>query len=423
MKSLALPAATVGLIFCFAAQAGELTDVLHDTLQHPQLRAAGLQTGAAEAQKDAASGRYFGNAALLAGWHHYEGPRVVGVYTPGQPGLPLTSSRIAQAGVNYTLPVDVFGVIAANREKAQQDLAASQLLERQQTLLKLHQAASAYFNLQALLQQKEALVRYRQRVEAAHTRILKEVELGKAASVDARYTESEMMRLAADETALQSAISQTQADLQEASGRENFLPQAAVLPPPGWDEAAPDSTLPAQIATAREAAAHAQASENRRALYPSFNLDANYFRNYGGGDDRDTWTVGGVISLPIGVSAHKQAQAQHLSAQAAAEQKHAALRDSARQLSSLKSAYQAARADMAAMEKEIEYREQVAAVQREMQRLGSQTLENLFRHERDLLDARYRQALSSARAAAAWSSAQVLAGTAPETYIARWEHP
>lgn len=412
-----------GIIFSLAVQAGELADILHETLQHPQLRAASMQTGAAEAQKDAASGRYFGNAALLAGWHRYEGPRVVGVYTPGQPGLPLTSSHISQAGVNYSLPVDVFGVIAANREKAQQDLAASQLLERQQTLLKLHQAASAYFNLQALLQQKEALIRYRQRVEASHTRIRKEVELGKAASVDARYAESEMLRLAADGTALQSAISQTQADLQEASGRENFLPGDTALTPPDWDEAELETSLPAQIATAREAAALAQANENRRALYPSFNIDANYFRNYGGGDDRDTWTVGGVISLPLGVSAHKQAQAQNLAAQAAAEQKQAALRDSARQLTNLKSAYQAARADMTAMKKEIEYRDQVVAVQREMQRLGSQTLENLFRHERDLLDAHYRLALSSARAAAAWSSAHVLAGTAPETYIARWEHP
>ncbi|WP_342343011.1 TolC family protein [Sulfurimicrobium lacus] len=390
-------------------------------MQHPQLRAASDQTGAAQAQLEAASGRYFGNATVSAGWHRYEGQRVVGVYTPGQPGLPLTSDAIGQAGVNYSLPVDVFGVIAANRERAKQDLASAELLARQQTLLKLHQAGSDYFGLQALLSQKEALALYRRRVEATYARISKEVELGKAAGVDASYAASEVMRLAADETALQGAISQTQADLQEASGVENFLPKSTALALPDWDETAPEQTLPAQLAQTRADAARAQANENRRALYPSVSLDANYFRNQGNGDNRDTWAVGGVVSLPLGISAYKQSQAQNLNAQAAAEQKQAALRDSACQLASLKSAYQSARADMAAMEKEIAYREQIVAVQREMQRLGNQTLENLFRHERDLLDARYRLALSRARAAAAWSSAQVLAGMAPENYIARWE--
>ena len=370
---------------------------------------------------DAATGRYFGSATVSAGWHRYEGQRVVGVYTPGQPGLPLTSDAIGQAGINYSLPVDVFGVIAANRQKAQQDLASAELLARQQTLLKLHQAGSDYFSLQALLSQKEALALYRRRVEATQARIGKEVELGKAAGVDASYAESEVMRLTADETALQGAIAQTQADLQEASGVENFLPKTSVLALPEWEDTAPEQTLPAQLAQTREEAARAQANENRRALYPAVSLDANYFRNQGNGDNRDTWAVGGVVSLPLGVSAYKQAQAQSLNARAAAEQKQAALRDSARQLASLKSAYQSARADMAAMEKEIAYHEQLVAVQREMQRLGSQTLENLFRHERDLLDARYRLALSRARAAAAWSSAQVLAGMAPENYIARWE--
>jgi len=421
LKRLILPVAILGILCSLPLQAGELAELLLDTLQHPQLRAAADQTGAAQAQKDAATGRYFGNATLSTGWHRYEGQRVVGIYTPGQPGLPLTANAISQAGINYSLPVDIFGVIAANRERAQQDVASAELVARQQTLLKLHQTSSAYFSLQALLSQKEALAFYRQRVEATHARTRKEVELGKTAGVEASYAESEAMRLAADETALQSAVTQTQADLQEASGVENFLPKTSALALPDWDETTAEHTLPAQLAQSREDAARAQANETRRALFPSVSLDANYFRNHGNGDDRDTWAVGGVVSLPLGVSAYKQAQAQNLSAQAAAEQKQAILRDTVRQLASLKSAYQAARADMAAMEKEIVYREQIVTVQREMQRLGSQTLENLFRHERDLLDARYRLALSRARAAAAWSSAQVLAGMAPENYIARWE--
>lgn len=418
------PAALAALMLVPPAQAGELGelgDLLQSALQHPLARAVASQAEAARAQKDAATGRYFGSAALSAGWHNYEGQRVVGVYTPGAPGAPLTSDRIGQAGLTYSLPVDLFGVIAANRERAQHDLDAAELLARQQTLLKLHQAASAYLTLQALLKQREALALYRQRVEATHGRIKKEVELGKAAGVDARYAESELARLAADEAVLNGALTQAQADLEEAGSREKFLPTRTDIPVPAWENAAPDATLPARIAQARREAARAQAEENRQSLLPALSLDANYFRNAGGGDTRDTWAVGGVVSLPLGVTPYRQAEAQRLNARAAAEQSEAAARDSARQLANLRAAYDAAIADASAMEKEAAYREQVAAVQREMQRLGSQTLENLFSHERNLLDARYRLAQARARAGVAWSAAQVLAGLPTENYIARMD--
>ncbi|MBU1980008.1 MAG: TolC family protein [Gammaproteobacteria bacterium] len=404
-----------------AVHAGELGDLLQTALQHPQARAAASQAEAARAQKDAATGRYFGSAALSAGWHNYEGQRVVGVYTPGTPGSPLVSDRIGQAGLAYSLPVDLFGVIAANRERAQHDLDAAEQLARQQTLLKLHQTASAYLTMQALLKQREALAIYRQRVEATHSRIKKEVELGKAAGVDARYAESELARLVADEAVLNGALIQAQADIEEAGSREKFLPTRADIHVPAWEDATSDATLPARIAQARREAARAQADESRQALLPSLSLDANYFRNIGGGDHRDTWALGGVVSLPLGVSQYRQADAQRLSARAAAEQSEAAARDSARQLANLRAAYDAAAADALAMEKEVAYREQVAKVQREMQRLGSQTLENLFRHERDLFDARFRLEQARARAAASWSAAQVLTGLPTENYIARMD--
>jgi outer membrane protein TolC len=420
-KYALVPAALASLMLALPAQAGELGDLLQTALQHPQARAAASQAEAARAQKDAATGRYFGSAALSAGWHNYEGQRVVGVYTPGTPGAPLVSDRIGQAGVTYSLPVDLFGVIAANRERAQYDQDAAELLARQQTLLKLHQTASAYLTLQALLKQREALTIYRQRVEATHLRIRKEVELGKAAGVDARYAESELARLVADEAVLNGALIQAQADLEEAGSREKFLPTRADIHVPAWEDAASDAALPARIAQARSEAARAQADETYRALRPSLSLDANYFRNAGGGDTRDTWAIGGVVSLPLGVSQYRQADAQRLNARAATEQSEAAARDSTRQLAYLHAAYDAASADALAVEKEADYREQVAAVQREMQRLGSQTLENLFRHERDLLDARYRLAQAKVRAGIAWSAVQVLTGLPTENYIARMD--
>lgn len=415
------PAGLIALMLAWPVQAGELGDLLQLALRHPLALAAASQAEAARAQKDAATGRYYGSAALSAGWHNYEGQRVVGVYTPGTPGAPLISDKISQAGLAYSLPVDLFGVIAANRERAQFDLDAAELLVRQQTLLKLHQTASAYLTLQALLKQREALVLYRQRVEATHHRIKKEVELGKTAGVEARYAESELARLVADEAVLNGALIQAQADLEEAGGREKFLPTRADIHVPAWGDAAPDSTLPAQIAQARREAARAQADEARQALRPALSLDANYFRNAGGGDSRDTWAVGGVVSMPLGVTQYRQADAQRLNARAAAEQSDAAVRDSGRQLANLRAAYDSAAADARAMEKETAYREQVATVQSEMQRLGNQTLENLFRHERDLVDARFRLAQAKARAGATWSAAQVLTGLPTEDYIARMD--
>ncbi|MBZ0092041.1 MAG: TolC family protein [Sulfuricellaceae bacterium] len=406
----------------FPASGGELGDLLRAALQHPQVRASLSQREAAQAQKDAATGRYFGNATLSTGWHSFEGPRVVGVFTPGTPSAPLISDQVNQTGLSYSLPVDIFGVIAANRERAQHDLDAAALLARQQTLLKLHQASSAYLTLQALLEQRAALAAYRRQAEATYRRVKKEVALGKAAGVDGRYAESELARLHADEAVLQGEVAQAQADLAEAAAsRADFLPSSGAIHVPDWLNAAPGATLPAQIAVARREAASAQAEESRHALLPSVSLDANYFRNTGGGDHRDTWALGGVVSLPLGMSQYKQAEAQRLSAQAAADQSEAAARDSARQLASLHAAYDSARADAAAMEKEVAYREQVAAVQREMQRLGSQTLENLFSHERDLLDARYRLAQAQARAAVSWSAAQVLSGLTSANYIAEMD--
>ena len=420
MKRYLVPAG-LAVLMLGRVQAGELGDLLQSALSHPQARAAASQAEAARAQKDAATGRYFGSAALSAGWHNYEGQRVVGVYTPGTPGAPLISDRIGQAGLAYSLPVDLFGVIAANRERAQHDLDAAELVARQQTLLKLHQTSSAYLTLQALLKQREALAVYRQRVEATHSRIRKEVDLGKTAGVDARYAESELARLAADEAVLSGALVQAQADIEEAGSREKFLPTRADILVPAWQDASPDATLPARIAQARSESARALADENRRELLPALSLDANVFRHAGGGDTRDTWAIGGVVSLPLGVTQHRKADAQRLNARAAAEQSEGAARDSRRQLANLRAAYDAAAADALAMEKEVAYREQVAAVQREMQRLGSQTLENLFRHERDLLDARFRLAQARARAGAAWSAAQVLTGLPTEDYIARMD--
>lgn len=410
------------LLLCLAllphlAQAGELADLLQATLAHPQVEAARLQRQSAEAQAAAQDGRLWGQGGVNAGWRRYEGPHVLGYYAPGAGPLPPTDRDIASLGVNWSLPIDLAGVIAAGRERARSDLAAARLAENQQQLLKLHQAAGAWFSLQALEERSRALATYRQRVRATHARLMNEVRLGKTAAVEGRNAESELARLAAEQAALDGRIQEARASLLEASGRDVDR-ATGDIPVPAWSAASPETTLPARLAEARADAAAAQGREARRALYPRLDLVADYNEHFGAGTNRETWSAGMVASLPLGATAYRSAEAQRLAAEAAGAGREAARREAARQLAALQAAYDAALADAAAVEQEIAYREEVVRVQNEMARLGAQTLENLFRHERDLLDAASRRAEARARAAAAWSAAQVVIGLPPENYIA-----
>jgi outer membrane protein TolC len=417
MTARLLPAVLV--LLPLAAQAGPFADALQATLSHPQTRAARLQADAARAQESAIAGRYWGQANLNAGWRRYEGPHVVGYFAPGSGPLPPIDRSIASAGLNYSLPVDVFGAIAASRERAGNDAQAAELAARQQTLGKLHQTATAWLGLQALSEREAAVRAFRQRVEATAARTQAEVRLGKTAAVEAKNAQSELARLAAEEAALAGRIAEARAGLLEASGVEAPAALSGQILVPAWEAIAADATLPVNLADARGRAAQAQAREAKRALYPNLNLVADYTDNWGNGAHRDTWSLGAVVSLPLGATPYRQAEAQRLAAEAAGASREAARREVERQIAVLKSAYDAALADAAAVEQEIAYRQDLVAVQHEMYRLGSQTLENLYRHERDLLDAVSRRAEARARAALAWSAAQTLAGLDSATYIAK----
>ncbi|MFZ5660936.1 MAG: TolC family protein [Pseudomonadota bacterium] len=405
------------------AGAGELRDILEATLTHPQLRARAGEVDAARAEQRAAGSRYLGQGSLSAGWQRYEGERVVGVFVPTPNSTVPLAREIGQYGVSYSLPVDVFGVIAAARTRAAGDLGAARLLARQEMLLKLHQAASAYATLQALQRQQEALARLRDSVTASHRRVQEEFVLGRAAGVDLRLAESELARVQADEAGLAAAVANAQAELLEASGREAGWPMTTAIRVPAWHDGPLQQSLPVRLAEAREASSAAQARERRRALWPALSLDASYYTYQGGGATSDVWSLGGKVALPLDASAWHRVSAQDARAQAARDEARAAERDTRRQLQALRANYDGALADARALEQEVRYRREVLAVQRERWRLGALTLENLLRQERDLLDAEYRLANAQARAADAWSAAQVIAGLPAAAYIAQLDAP
>ncbi|MFN3397711.1 MAG: TolC family protein, partial [Sulfurimicrobium sp.] len=203
---------------CAQAQAGELGDVLRAALDHPAVAARKRQVEGAEGDLSAATAQYFGRGSLIADRTRYEDQRVVGIYVPGQTAPLYKDDAIIRYGVSYALPVDVFGVIAAAREKLKNNLAAAELLARQETLLRLHQAGNAYVRKQALQAQADALRVQRERVEASAERVRKEAELGRAAEIDVRLAQSEVARLSADEARLKGILGETRADLIDASG-------------------------------------------------------------------------------------------------------------------------------------------------------------------------------------------------------------
>jgi outer membrane protein TolC len=401
-----------------AAYAGDLGDLLRESLLHPAVLATVSQSQAAQMQEEAAAGRYWGSATVAANSRRYESLRTIGNYAPGTLPLPPLADRIGQFGIAYSLPVDVFGAIHANNERARYDSEMARLVERQQTLAKLHQTAAAFLALQALGAQREALAVTRHRVDLTYQRIRKEVTLGRAAGVDLRLAESELARLTADDAALAAEFAKADASLAESTGRREFRPNAAEVTVPAWE--AVDTTLTADIAKARANSARSQLKEAQRALLPAVSFDMNYAQ-YSASSNvrRDTWFVGVSVTLPVSVSQYKQTSAQRLSAESADRLAESASRDSARMIEELHGGYEAAVAEMAALQKEVSYRKEVVEVEEQMQRLGSQTLENFFTHERELLDARYRLAQARARAIIAWSAARIVGGSSTEDYIVR----
>lgn len=399
-----------------STQAGDLGDLLHASLDHPRAAARAGDVAAAGDDLKAADARYYGQGSLVAGLSRYEHPRVVGMFTPGDPTPADTSRSIARAGVIYSLPVDVFGVVSKARERAESNLQAARLIAAQDRLSRLHQTAAAWFRLQALSRQSEALAKLKASVTALRDRLTKEVTLGKSARVYQRLAESEIQRVLADEAQLIAQVDTALAELEEASGQRR-RPGDSAIPLPAWREPALAETLPVKLAATRVSAARARAEESRRGNRPQLSLNGSWFDQHGGGADNAVWEAGVQLAVPLTPSGWRSTDAEAARARVAEDERRAAERDTVKQLASLKAAYDSARATVAALEAESAYRTEVVTVEREKTRLGAQTLENLLRTERDLLDAEYRLASSRAQAAYAWSAAQVLAGAPEDEYI------
>lgn len=399
-----------------SATASELSELLQQTLQHPAIAAQQEQTTGARLQLDAVTLRYLGSGSAGADAARYEDQRFLGVLSPQSLANPPFAREQFRYGATYQLPIDLFGVIAAGRQAAQQDVRIAELSLRQQTLLKLHQTLSAYADLQSLQSQLAALALQEQRVAATVRRVELEVQTGELSLTELRLAQSERARVQAERVRLQGEQEQTLAVLEEASG-ERRLPQAEAVSIPAWPALAASDSLPVQIAQAQAQGAEAQARAQQRALLPSLTGGADYYDFQGKQQQQDSWSVSAHLSLPLDPGAYRRSSSAQAQAQAALQRSAAQQRQTQSQLSALHAGYLAALANINALQQELLYRDQLVAQQEALQKAGALSVEDGLRQERDRAEAQARLAQARAQALQAWSAAQLLAGCEPDALI------
>jgi outer membrane protein TolC len=421
-SSVLVAAVTAGLalIRWTTPSASEMGDALRAALDHPSVDARAEESEAAQQELSAANRRYFGNGGLSAEAARYEDLRFIGVLSPTTLAAPPFDRNATRYGVAYSVPIDLFGAISAARQAARSNLEAAQLAERQQLLMKLHDATSAYVQLQALRRQEAALASQRQRVTATVERVRREVQVQLAAGVDLKLAESEMARITSDEVRLRGSIDEARAALEEATGSAVSVADLPMRIPPWPSATSVERALPLLLAQAQASASRAQAKEAHRSLLPSVAAVGDYSQFSVEGAP-DAWSIGARFTVPLDAAAYRRANAADARARAAARREVAAAGELTRQWAQLKAAYESAVADIAAVDQEVMARREVVNVQGELQRVGITSMEDFLRQQRDLVESESRQAAAQARAIIAWSAAQVLLGSDSESYIAQVE--
>ena len=400
--------------------AESLPDLLQSVLDHPSIQARRAQSMAAEYQVKAESAKYFGSGSLGATETHFGDDQFMGAFTPASFRNPSFTQNQLEYGANYSLPIDLTGIISANRARAQSDLTIAHLLERQEILMKLHQTLTAWVRLQAISEKKHALNLEQQRVSSTVKRINGEVQAGLLPISDLTLAQSETARNNADQVHLQGERSQLIAMLEDMAGHP--IDMSAVDNPaskiriPSWLVESDHSNILTQIAAQKEISAEQSALVSSRSLLPSLTANAGYTRYNGGGLSENNWYVAARISLPINPSAWHQRDAANALAAAARESKQATERESIRNTMQLKANYETAAAEIKALQQEAKYRQAIVAVQDELAKVGNITTEDVLRHERDLISTVSKLADAKADAITAWSAEQVLNGQDPQSY-------
>jgi outer membrane protein TolC len=417
----ARPGVVAAWLLCMPAglAAAPPSDWYQAALQHPAVQAAEQNAAASTAGVSAARLAYLGGGAAFAGQTHTNDPQFVGVFTPQAFAAPPFADEVTRYGLQYRLPLDFWGAIAAARRAAQANAQLAAWALRQQQLEQLHAVTAGFVQLVALREQQAVLDTQAERVGQTLSRVRLQIDNGDAAAADLRLAEAEQARIAAETERLGAARLATLAQLSAAIGHGVDDPGGGLPALPDWPELQPDSALPVLSAQAGAEAAHAEADRQRRSLYPSVAAVGDYQRFEGDGDALpEAWSIGAQLSIPIDPSGWRRASAARLQAEAADDQAAAALRGLQAQWALLGAQYRSALAEAQAVTAERDALAEVVSVRAELHRVGLLSTEDLLRQQRELRAAESQLAELRGRALLAWSAGALLAGMTPEAYWA-----
>lgn len=277
---------------------GELGQILATiAARSPEVLAAEAARAQAEAQARQARGAWFGTVDAYALSQHYNDQRLTRTITqpPDVANYPFASDQFGY-GLDFQLPIDLSGKIAAEVDAAKSRAAGAGFGAADTRLRTLLQGATLYRNLQALTGQRAALERQLEALDASRRVAKTGLKAGNIARVNLLRVQAALADLQAQIAGVEGQRQSLRAELAALMGVAAFagavqVPAAGPVAPPADPDLMPPGIRAAQSALQ---ASQATLRSARRAQYPQFAATGGWNRNAIQWDERaeDTWQVG-----------------------------------------------------------------------------------------------------------------------------------
>ena len=288
-----------------SASADDLRPILQTiAARAPDVLAAQAARAQADAQVQQTRAAWFGKVDTYATSQHFNDPRLTRPIT--QPPIialyPFASDQFGY-GLDFQLPIDVSGQIAAEVDAAKSRARGAQWSAEDVRLRVLLQGASLYRSLQALAGQRSALARQLDALQASRRVAETGLKVGSIARVNLLRVEAAVADVQASLANVEGQEQKLRAQLAALMGVEAF---AAPIAPPDAGPAAlpanPDAPPPSiQAAQSALQASQAKVQSAQRVQYPQLVANGGWNRNAIQWDSRaiDTWQVNLGVRLNL----------------------------------------------------------------------------------------------------------------------------
>jgi len=276
---------------------GDLTQVLRIiAARSPDVLAAQAAQHQSEAQVEQARAAWFGKVDAYASSQHFNDPRLTRPITqpPTVALYPFGSDQFGY-GVDFLLPLDISGQIAAEVDSARSRASGARWSADDVRLRALLQGATLYRNLQALAGQRAALDRQRESLEASERVAQIGLKVGNIARVYLLRVQAAAAEVRASLANVQGQQSKLRAQLAALMGVADFsAPTDTSGAGPSAFAANPNVTPPG-VEAAQNAlqASQSKVQAAQRAQYPQLVVTGGWNHNAIQWDTRpvDTWQI------------------------------------------------------------------------------------------------------------------------------------